>query len=129
MLTRRRNFHQRSVSFIIFIIRFHIRISDPLCRLYWIPADSDFSTAAGWPSTWTNHGPYTAKLKARLPSTDHPSTDGQRYLEQTSALVGQLLQGQGYSQITINDNPDSKDHVFGYSAFDVRSPFSRGIVR
>ena len=26
--------------------------------------------------------------------------------------------GQGYSQITINDNPDYKDHVYGYSAYD-----------
>lgn len=37
--------------------------------LYWLPADSDFSTARGWPSSWTNHAPYTAALKARLPGT------------------------------------------------------------
>nr|BAD36748.1 cellobiose dehydrogenase [Irpex lacteus] len=86
--------------------------------LYWYPNSDDFSTAAGWPSSWTNHGPYTAKLKARLPSTDHPSADGKRYLEQTADLVGQLLKGQGYSNITINDNPDYKDHVYGYAAYD-----------
>ena len=59
-------------------------------------------------------------LKSRLPSTDHPSTDGKRYLEQSFDVVAELLKGQGYSQITINDSPDSKDHVFGYSAYDVR---------
>ena len=58
-------------------------------------------------------------LKARLPSTDHPSTDGQRYLEQSFNVVQQLLAPQGYSQITINDNPNYKDHAYGYSAFDV----------
>lgn len=89
--------------------------------LYWYPNDNDFSTSMGWPASWGNHAPYTAAMKARLPSTDHPSTDGQRYLEQSFNVVSQLLQGQGYSQITINDNPDSKDHVFGYSAFDVSS--------
>ncbi|KAI8986846.1 hypothetical protein BD414DRAFT_545310 [Trametes punicea] len=86
--------------------------------LYWLPASDDFSTANGWPSSWGNHQPYTSKLTQRLPSTDHPSTDGQRYLEQSATVVSQLLNGQGYSQITINDNPDYKDHVYGYSAFD-----------
>ena len=58
-------------------------------------------------------------LMDRLPSTDHPSMDGQRYLEQSATLVGQLLTGQGYSQITINDNPNYKDHAYGFSAFNV----------
>ncbi|KAJ7075305.1 hypothetical protein B0H15DRAFT_791998, partial [Mycena belliarum] len=47
------------------------------------------------------------------PSTDHPSTDGKRYLEQTSLVVSQLLYDAGYRNITINDTPDSKDHVYG----------------
>lgn len=87
--------------------------------LYWLPPYSDFSPSVGWPTSWGNHAPYTAKLKARLPSTDHPSTDGQRYLEQVSDVVSQLLKAQNYQQITINDNPDFKDHAFGYSAYDV----------
>ncbi|KAH8103281.1 cellobiose dehydrogenase [Cristinia sonorae] len=86
--------------------------------LYWIPNDRDFSQASGFPLSWGNHQPFTNKLKARLPSTDHPSTDGKRYLEESFDVVAQLLKGQGYSEITINDNPDSKDHVFGHSAFD-----------
>nr|Q01738.1 RecName: Full=Cellobiose dehydrogenase; Short=CDH; AltName: Full=Cellobiose-quinone oxidoreductase; Flags: Precursor [Phanerodontia chrysosporium]AAB61455.1 cellobiose dehydrogenase [Phanerodontia chrysosporium]AAB92262.1 cellobiose dehydrogenase [Phanerodontia chrysosporium]AAC49277.1 cellobiose dehydrogenase [Phanerodontia chrysosporium] len=86
--------------------------------LYWYPNDGDFSSSVGWPSSWTNHAPYTSKLSSRLPSTDHPSTDGQRYLEQSFNVVSQLLKGQGYNQATINDNPNYKDHVFGYSAFD-----------
>ncbi|KAI0646211.1 cellobiose dehydrogenase [Trametes meyenii] len=86
--------------------------------LYWYPNDHDFSTDNGWPSSWGNHAPYTNKLKQRLPSTDHPSQDGKRYLEESATVVQQLLQSQGYSQITINDNPSSKDHIFGFSAFD-----------
>ncbi|KAJ3487294.1 hypothetical protein NLI96_g3648 [Meripilus lineatus] len=86
--------------------------------LYWYPAQSDFSTSAGFPQSWTNHQPFTDKLKARLPSTDHPSMDGQRYLEQSAVIASQLLSQQGYSQITINDNPNWKDHAMGYSAFD-----------
>lgn len=94
---------------------------DLVFSLYWYPTTSDFSTAAGWPSSWTNHGPYTNKLKARLPSTDHPSMDGKRYLTQAYDVAWQMLKNQGYNQITLNDNPDFKDHAFGYSAFDVSS--------
>ncbi|KAK0473373.1 cellobiose dehydrogenase flavoprotein-like protein [Armillaria novae-zelandiae] len=87
--------------------------------LYWIPRDADFSADAGWPSSWTSHTPYTSKLEERLPSTDAPSTDGLRYLEQVADVVGELLDSQGYSQVTINDDPNNKDKVYGYSAFDL----------
>ncbi|KAJ7222992.1 the flavin domain of cellobiose dehydrogenase, partial [Mycena haematopus] len=86
--------------------------------LYWYASDSDFSLAAGWPAGWQNHAPYTAKVSARLPSTNHPSTDGLRYLEQSSTVMGQLLNSQGYTQTTINDNPDVKEHVYGFSSYD-----------
>ncbi|KAF5366213.1 hypothetical protein D9758_005728 [Tetrapyrgos nigripes] len=86
--------------------------------LYWLPAQMDFSTSAGWPSSWGNIQPWNDKMSARLPSTDHPSTDGKRYLEQVYNVVSQLLKPQGYSEITINDNPNFKDHALGYSAYD-----------
>ncbi|KAI0746657.1 cellobiose dehydrogenase [Daedaleopsis nitida] len=96
--------------------------------LYWLPADSDFSTANGWPSSWANHGPYTSKLKSRIPSTDHPSPDGKRYLTESADVVTQLLKAQGYSQATINDNPNFKDHVYGYSAFSFQDGMRAGPV-
>ncbi|KAH7920130.1 hypothetical protein BV22DRAFT_823461 [Leucogyrophana mollusca] len=86
--------------------------------LYWLPTDWDFSTGNGWPASWGNHQPYTSKVSARLPSTDHPSTDGKRYLEQSATVVAQLLNGQGYRNVTINSDTNSKDHAYGNSAFD-----------
>ncbi|KAI0067551.1 the flavin domain of cellobiose dehydrogenase [Artomyces pyxidatus] len=86
--------------------------------LYWYPTDADFSVENGWPSGWQDHAQYTNAVIARLPSTDHPSTDGQRYLEQTFGVMQQLLEPQGYRHLTINDEPNSKDHVYGHSAFD-----------
>ncbi|KAF7324781.1 Cellobiose dehydrogenase [Mycena kentingensis (nom. inval.)] len=87
--------------------------------LYWLPSDNDFSVSAGWPQAWTQHQAYSNALKARLPPTDAPSTDGKRYLEQVSDVVAQLLKPQGYSNVTnINSNPNQKDRVFGYSAYD-----------
>ncbi|KAJ7847139.1 hypothetical protein B0H14DRAFT_2357309, partial [Mycena olivaceomarginata] len=81
--------------------------------LYWLPSDQDFSTASGWPQKWTNHQPYTNALKARLPPADAPSTDGKRYLEEISNVVAQLLIPQGYRNVTINNVPDDKDHIYG----------------
>ncbi|KAF9524951.1 cellobiose dehydrogenase [Crepidotus variabilis] len=85
--------------------------------LWWLPPDLDFSTSYGWPSSWVNHNPYTAKLKARLPGTDIPSTDGKRYLMQSADVTAQLLKSSNYVNITINDNTNYKDHVYGYSTF------------
>lgn len=38
---------------------------------------------------------------------------------QTYDVVSQLLNGQGYRPLTINSNADSKDHVYGYPAYNV----------
>lgn len=100
----------------------HFSDQPQIYSLYWYPPDSDFTAVNGWPASWANHNEYTNKLKARLPSTDHPSTDGKRYLEQTFDVVSTLLKTQGYSQITLNDNPNWKSHVYGYSAYNVRPP-------
>lgn len=89
-------------------------------RLYWYPTDWDFSTDRGWPENWTNHQPYTAMLEERLPSTDNPSPDGKRYLEETMTVMQSFLSTLGYNQITINNNTDYKDHSYGYSAWNVR---------
>ncbi|KZS87660.1 cellobiose dehydrogenase [Sistotremastrum niveocremeum HHB9708] len=96
--------------------------------LYWYPTDDDFSTARGWPSSWTNHRPYTSLVTARLPSTDAPGTDGKRYLEQTFPVIQQMLTPLGYSNITINSNPDQKDHVYGYSAYNFQGGKRAGPV-
>ncbi|PPQ99962.1 hypothetical protein CVT24_009541 [Panaeolus cyanescens] len=85
--------------------------------LYWYPPDSDFASRNGWPTSWGNHAPYTAKMKARIPATDHPSKDGKRYLMQSYDVTAALLKSMNYQNATINDNPDWKDHVYGYSAF------------
>ncbi|TFK24100.1 cellobiose dehydrogenase [Coprinopsis marcescibilis] len=86
--------------------------------LYWYPPDIDFSPNYGWPRSWANHAQYTNKMKRKLPSTDRPSSDGKRYLTETYDVVEKLLKPQGYHPININNNANSKDHVYGYSAYN-----------
>ncbi|KAG8779426.1 hypothetical protein FRC12_024285 [Ceratobasidium sp. 428] len=88
--------------------------------LYWYPTDAEYSTTNGWPSGWQTISPYLNKLKARLPSTDTPSTDGKRYLTQVFDVVKSILDKQGYNQYTINDSPNSKDHVYGHPSYYVQ---------
>lgn len=90
---------------------------DVCASIYWYPMDDDFSTANGWPSSWADHTPYTAKLKARIPGTDHPSTDGKRYLDQPNDVVAQGLAKAGYQNVTLNENPNAKDKVFGHTSY------------
>ncbi|KAF8596985.1 cellobiose dehydrogenase [Ceratobasidium sp. AG-I] len=85
--------------------------------LYWYPTDAEFDTANGWPSGWQTPSAYVAKLKARLPSTDTPSTDGKRYLTQVYDVVKSILDKQSYTAVTINSNVDAKDHVYGNPAY------------
>ncbi|CAE6458176.1 unnamed protein product [Rhizoctonia solani] len=84
---------------------------------YWYPPDAEYSMSNGWPSGWQSISTYVDKLKARLPSTDVPSKDGKRYLTQIHDVIKSLLDKQGYSELTINNNPNAKDKVYGFTAF------------
>ncbi|KAG8699391.1 hypothetical protein FRC09_006652 [Ceratobasidium sp. 395] len=84
---------------------------------YWYPPDVEYATSNGWPSGWQTISTYVDKLKARLPSTDIPSTDGKRYMTQVYDVVKSVLDKQGYSGLTINNSPNTKDKVYGYTGF------------
>ncbi len=55
----------------------------------------------------------------RLPSNDDTSPDGVRYLEQVFGVMSNVLTPMGFQNITLNSNPNFKDHAFGYSAYNV----------
>ena len=87
--------------------------------LYWYPAGQDFESGRGWPASWATFSTALATVKSRLPSTDNPSTDGKRYLEEVFPIMSSMLKPIGFTNITLNDNPNQKDHAFGYSSYNV----------
>ncbi|KAG9119204.1 hypothetical protein FRC07_005863, partial [Ceratobasidium sp. 392] len=87
---------------------------------YWYPTDVEFAESNGWPAGWNDILPYLDKVKSRLPSTDAPSTDGKRYLTQSFDVMKSVLDNQSYKQITINDDRNSKDHVYGYPNYYIQ---------
>lgn len=82
---------------------------DEYPRLYWLPTDAEFSTSNGWPSGWQTPNTQINAVTARLPSTNTPSPDGKRYLDESYSVIGQLLKAQGYSETEINTNRNQKD--------------------
>ncbi|KDN51286.1 hypothetical protein RSAG8_00915, partial [Rhizoctonia solani AG-8 WAC10335] len=96
--------------------------------LYWYPTDAEWATSNGWPSGWQTPNTALSKVKARLPATDTPSTDGKRYLPQVYDVVKSLLDKQNYSATTINNNPNAKDHVYGHPGYYVQGGKRTGTI-
>lgn len=94
------------------------------CKGY--PPDLDFSSSIGWPSGWQTPNDAYARLKARLPSTQTPSPDGKLYLTQVYDVVSRMLNARNFQSIVINDNPNSKNYVYGHPAFSAQGGLRTG---
>ncbi|KAF8760339.1 Cellobiose dehydrogenase [Rhizoctonia solani] len=88
--------------------------------LYWYPTDAEWDTSNGWPKGWQQPNAALNKVKARLPSTDIPSTDGKRYLTQVYDVVKSILKTQNYSAITINEDRNSKNRIYGHPNYYIQ---------
>ncbi|KAG8725176.1 hypothetical protein FRC09_006799 [Ceratobasidium sp. 395] len=88
--------------------------------LYWYPTDFEYSTSNGWPNGWQSVSPYLNKVRARLPSTDNPSEDGKRYLNEVYDVMGSILKKQGYKAIVANDQRNNKDHVYTHTNYYIQ---------
>ncbi|KAH7343518.1 hypothetical protein B0J17DRAFT_703392 [Rhizoctonia solani] len=93
--------------------------------LYWYPTDAEWAISNGWPSGWQKPNIALKKVKVRLPSTDTPSTDGKRYQTQLYNVVKSILDKQSYSALTINENRNSKDHIYGHPNYYVGTAKAR----
>jgi hypothetical protein len=87
----------------------------PCCHwslgLHW----GNFPTTQDWSSLWTNIQPYQDMVSTWIASTNGPSTDNQRYLNQTFAIVGGFLTKNRHTNLYW------KDHMFGQSKYTVAS--------
>ncbi|QRV79035.1 GMC oxidoreductase [Ceratobasidium sp. AG-Ba] len=94
--------------------------------LYWYPTDFEYSTSNGWPSGWQSVSAYMDKLKARLPSTNNPSKDGNFYLNQVYEVLGSMLDKQGYTGIVANDQRNNKDRVYSHTNYYIQNATRTG---
>ncbi|KAI5919802.1 cellobiose dehydrogenase [Camillea tinctor] len=85
--------------------------------LWWKPysLDWDYNFPDGWKSA--DMVGATSRVFSRIPGTDTPSQDGQRYLQQGFNVLSGGLAAGGWTEITANDSPDEKNHTFSHTPF------------
>ncbi|KAJ7786863.1 hypothetical protein B0H14DRAFT_2630024 [Mycena olivaceomarginata] len=87
--------------------------------LYWLPSDQGFLHGFWLVPKMDKSSAVHKRTEGSASSRRCPSTDGKRYLEEISNVVAQLLIPQGYHNVTINNVPDDKDHIYAcYSAYN-----------
>ncbi|RYP92604.1 hypothetical protein DL770_001246 [Monosporascus sp. CRB-9-2] len=88
--------------------------------LYFQPPASDWDDnrdQGGWTSADVQAA--TDRLLARQPSVTNYSQDGRFYLQSGyEAARRWLVDGAGFADVEINDEPDNKDRVFGRTAYN-----------
>lgn len=77
--------------------------------------DTNFPTGSGWRSTDMTAA--ANRVFSRIPSTDTPSQDGQRYLQESYTLMSSILGGSGWTAVTANNSPDSKNRTYAHTPF------------
>ncbi|KAH8680545.1 cellobiose dehydrogenase [Xylariales sp. PMI_506] len=85
--------------------------------LWWKPnpIDWDYNFPAGWKST--DMAAASTRVFQRIPGTDHPSLDGQLYLQQGFNVLAGGLAASGWQNITANNNPSLKNHTFSHTPY------------
>ncbi|QKX62083.1 uncharacterized protein TRUGW13939_09239, partial [Talaromyces rugulosus] len=85
--------------------------------LWWKPysLDWDYNFPTGWQSADMQSA--TDRVFSRIPGTDHPSTDGQLYLQQGFDIISSGLAASGWQSITVNDQPELKNHTYGHTEY------------
>ncbi|KAI1496665.1 cellobiose dehydrogenase [Biscogniauxia marginata] len=85
--------------------------------LWWKPysLDWDYNFPDGWKAA--DMVDATSRVFSRIPGTDTPSQDGQRYLQQGFEVLSSGLAASGWTEITANESPDEKNHTFSHTPF------------
>lgn len=85
--------------------------------LWWKPnsVDWDYNFPTGWQSTDMEAA--TSRVFSRIPGTDHPSMDGQLYLQQGFNVITSGLKEAGWTSVTANDVPNQKNHTYSHTAY------------
>lgn len=98
--------------------------------LFFQPPASDWDLY--FPEGWKNSDMQSAiaKVRTKQPFTDNPSQDGKRYLQSGYEVAKKwLVDGAGYKEIGINDQPDDKTKVFGHPVYNYEGGQRSGPVK
>ncbi|TVY55538.1 Cellobiose dehydrogenase [Lachnellula cervina] len=85
--------------------------------LWWKPnpADWDVNFPTGWKSS--DMSAATQRVFSRLPGTDHPSMDGQLYLQSGFNTIRTGLANANWTSVTANDVPSQKNRTYAHTPY------------
>ncbi|KAJ0109222.1 cellobiose dehydrogenase [Diaporthe amygdali] len=85
--------------------------------LWWKPntIDWDYNFPTGWKSTDMTAA--TNRVFSRIPGTDHPSMDGQLYLQQGFDVISSGLKSAGWASVTANNVPNQKNRTYAHTPY------------
>ncbi|PQE24748.1 cellobiose dehydrogenase protein [Rutstroemia sp. NJR-2017a WRK4] len=85
--------------------------------LWWKPnpTDWDYLFPAGWRSA--DVAAATTRVFNTIPGTDHPSMDGKLYLQSGYNVVANGLKNAGWTNVTANNVPGSKNRTFSFTPY------------
>lgn len=59
----------------------------------------------------------SARVFSRIPGTDHPSLDGQLYLQDGFEVISAGLTNAGWTSVTANNVPNQKNRTFAHAPY------------
>jgi cellobiose dehydrogenase (acceptor) len=59
----------------------------------------------------------TSRVFSRIPGTDHPSMDGQLYLQQGFDVITDGLANAGWTSVVANNVPDAKNRTYAHTPY------------
>ncbi|KAK3369187.1 cellobiose dehydrogenase-like protein [Lasiosphaeria ovina] len=77
--------------------------------------DWDYLFPTGWKSQDVQAA--ISRVFSRIPGTDAPSTDGQRYLQQGFNVLSGGLKAAGWNQVVANNAPNQKNRTFANTPY------------
>ncbi|KAL1839743.1 hypothetical protein VTJ49DRAFT_1209 [Mycothermus thermophilus] len=77
--------------------------------------DWDYLFPSGWKARDVQQA--ISRVFSRIPGTDTPSQDGKRYYHEGFEVLASGLSSGGWSRVTANQAPDSKNRTFGPAPF------------
>ncbi|TVY18546.1 Cellobiose dehydrogenase [Lachnellula arida] len=85
--------------------------------LWWKPnpADWDVNFPTGWQSS--DMSAATQRVFSRLPGTDHPSMDGELYLQSGFNTIRTGLANANWTSVTANDVPSQKNRTYAHTPY------------
>ncbi|TVY40768.1 Cellobiose dehydrogenase, partial [Lachnellula subtilissima] len=85
--------------------------------LWWKPnpADWDVNFPTGWKSS--DMSAATQRVFSRLPGTDHPSMDGNLYLQSGFNTIRTGLANANWTSVTANDVPSQKNRTYAHTPY------------